>query len=151
MNAQSFDVVIADSIFLEASVEKEILGKIGANVRKYQSYDIAELKEITRSADGILAAVLPMNREVISNLEKARAIVCYGVGYDNVDLKAATEKGILVCNVPDYMTYEVAEHALALILSLVRKIPWADKFTRTDGMEEKWHPVVEQFPPALLP
>ena len=131
MSEQKFDVVITDSIFLDASVENDILGKIGANVRKYQSYDPAELKEITRSADGILTAVSPLKKEVISNLEKARAIVCYGVGYDNVDMKAATEKGILVCNVPDYLTYEVAEHAMALILSLVRKIPWADKFTRT--------------------
>jgi D-3-phosphoglycerate dehydrogenase / 2-oxoglutarate reductase len=131
VNEQKFDVVITDSIFLDANVEKEILEKIGANVRKYQSYDPAELKEITRSADGILTAVSPIKKEVISNLEKARAIVCYGVGYDNVDMKAATEKGILVCNVPDYLTYEVAEHAMALILSLVRKVPWADKFTRT--------------------
>jgi D-3-phosphoglycerate dehydrogenase len=131
VSEQKFDIVITDSIFLDASVEKDILGKIGANVRKYQSYDPTELKEITRSADGILTAVAPLRKEVISNLEKAQAIVCYGVGYDNVDMKAATEKGILVCNVPDYLTYEVAEHAMALILSLVRKIPWADKFTRT--------------------
>ncbi|MDA4131276.1 MAG: C-terminal binding protein, partial [Thaumarchaeota archaeon] len=82
-------------------------------------------------ADGIIVSVAPLKRDVVSNLERARAIVCYGVGYDNVDVKAATEKGILVCNVPDFMTYEVAEHTMALILSLVRKIPWADKFART--------------------
>src|SRR5690242_456474 len=112
MSTQKFDVVIADSIFLDATVEQEILGKIGATVRKYQSYDPAELKEITRTADGIIVSVAPLKREVISNLERARAVVCYGVGYDNVDVKAATEKGILVCNVPDFMTYEVAEHTM---------------------------------------
>lgn len=128
-----FDVVIADSIFLDANVEQEILGKVGAKIRKYQMYDPVELKELTKSTDGIIASVAPIKRDVISNLEHARGIVCYGVGYDNVDVKAATEKGILVCNVPDFMTYEVAEHTMALILASVRKIPWADRYARTEA------------------
>ena len=129
-----FNVIIADSIFLDSDIEQEILGKVGAKVHKYQLYDIGQLKQVTAEADGVMASVAPMNKEIIANLKKAKAIVCYGVGYDNVDVKAATERGIVVCNVPDFMTYEVAEHTMALILSLVRKIPWANNFART----EKW-------------
>ncbi len=64
-------------------------------------------------------------------------IVGYGIGYDNIDVKAASEKGILVCNNPDFMTYEVSEHALSLILSLVRRIPSSDRFMR-EGLWKKY-------------
>jgi D-3-phosphoglycerate dehydrogenase len=56
------------------------------------------------------------------SLEKALGIVEYGIGYDNIDVNAATEKGIIVCNVPDYMTSEVADHAVTLLLALSRRL-----------------------------
>ena len=49
-------------------------------------------------------------------------IVVYGIGYDNIDVEAATVKGIVVCNIPDFMTSEVADHSVALILTLARKL-----------------------------
>jgi len=55
-------------------------------------------------------------------MQRARAIVRYGIGVDNVDLAAATAKGIPVCNVPDYCIDEVADHTLALLLALTRRI-----------------------------
>jgi D-3-phosphoglycerate dehydrogenase len=54
-------------------------------------------------------------------MEKAKIIVRYGIGVDNVDLKAAAAKNIPVCNVPDYCTDEVADHTLAMILDVVRR------------------------------
>jgi D-3-phosphoglycerate dehydrogenase len=131
MRKKAFEVVITDSEFPDTSVEQRILGRVGAKVRKFQVCDPADVKEVVRTADGILVDYAQITREVISNLDRARAIVLYGIGLDKVDLKAATEKGILVCNVPDFMTCEVAHHSVALILALVRRIPWGDRFVKS--------------------
>jgi len=72
----------------------------------------------------------PINRRVIKNLRKCLVISRYGVGVDNVDLQAATAKGIMVCNVPDYCLEDVSDHALALLLSCVRKTVSRDRRVR---------------------
>jgi D-3-phosphoglycerate dehydrogenase len=131
-----YEVVITDSAFADGNLEQEILSRVGANVKKYQTYDQNEVGKITKTADAILCDGAPISRTIISNLENARVIVEYGVGYDNVDVKAAHEKGITVCNVPDFMTYEVAEHTMALILSLTRRVTWADNFTKAGRWNE---------------
>lgn len=131
-----YEVVITDSAFADGNLEQEILSRIGASVKKYQTYDQNEVAEITKTADAILCDTAPINRTIIASLENVRVIVVYGVGYDNVDLKAAHEKGITVCNVPDFMTYEVAEHTMALILSLCKRVTWADNFTKAGRWNE---------------
>lgn len=65
---------------------------------------------------------VPMGAEVIGKLRRCRAIIRNGVGYDSVDIAAAAARGIPVCNVPDYGTEEVADHAIALTLALVRQL-----------------------------
>lgn len=65
----------------------------------------------------------PITRRVIESCSNLELVVRYGVGVNNIDLIAASEHGIQVCNIPDYGTEEVADHALALMLSLTRKIP----------------------------
>lgn len=62
-----------------------------------------------------------LDEKLLKRLKKARAIVRMGVGYDNVDIEAAGKLGIKVCNIPDYGTEEVADHAMSLILNLFRK------------------------------
>ena len=63
-----------------------------------------------------------MSAEVIAGLKNCRAIIRNGVGYDTVDIAAAARAGIPVCNVPDYGTEEVADHAIALTLALYRQL-----------------------------
>ena len=63
-----------------------------------------------------------MNARVIAKLDRCRIIVRVGIGFDNVDLAAAGKRGIYVCDVPDYGTNDVADHAIALLLALSRKI-----------------------------
>jgi lactate dehydrogenase-like 2-hydroxyacid dehydrogenase len=63
-------------------------------------------------------------------LSRCRGIVRCGVGYDNIDLQAAGRHGIVVCNVPDYGTEEVADHALMLLLALARRVLPADRDIR---------------------
>ncbi len=119
---QRFLAVIADSAFETSDVEQAILGKLGVDVRKFKCSNESEVIDVARDADVILCDASPITREVISSLRRAKGIVEYGIGYDNIDADAATEKGIVVCNVPDFMTSEVADHAVALILALSRKI-----------------------------
>jgi lactate dehydrogenase-like 2-hydroxyacid dehydrogenase len=64
---------------------------------------------------------LPFTRKLIEAMPRLQMVVRQGVGYDNVDLAAADERGIAVCNVPDYGTEEVTDHAFALMMSLLRR------------------------------
>ena len=66
--------------------------------------------------------ILPIDAAVIGRLKHSRAIIRNGVGFDSVDVAAAAACGIPVCNVPDYGTEEVADHALALTLALCRQL-----------------------------
>jgi D-3-phosphoglycerate dehydrogenase len=81
-------------------------------------------------ADAILLNQAPMTARVIASLDKCRVISRYGIGYDNVDIQAASGAGIWVTNVPGYCTEEVAEHALGLLLSCVRAIPARNNLVR---------------------
>ena len=82
----------------------------------------AELLETIRDADVILVNMVPMTAEVIATLDQCKLIIRHGVGYDNVDIAAATAHGIRVGYVPDYCANEVAEQALALIWACWRKV-----------------------------
>jgi len=64
----------------------------------------------------------PLNAEVIAGMSRAKVIVRYGIGVDNVDLEAARSRGIAVCNIPDYCVDEVADHTLAFILCSTRQV-----------------------------
>ena len=70
----------------------------------------------------MIAQFAPVNAEVVNAMTRAKVIVRYGIGYDNVDTKTARERGIPVCNVPDYCIDEVADHTLAFILGGTRQV-----------------------------
>ena len=74
-----------------------------------------------RDAEVVLFTATKMNARVIGALEKCKLIIRYGIGYDNVDLKAAADKGIYVCNAPNYGIVDVAEHALSLIFATAKR------------------------------
>lgn len=88
--------------------------------------------EVARTADIVMIqSVRPLlTRPVISQLEQCRCIVRLGIGFDNVDVEAATGRGILVCNVPAYCIEDVADHTLALLLGSVRHIARQDRWIR---------------------
>jgi len=81
---------------------------------------------VASQADALLNQYAPISEKVISNLKKCRVIARYGIGVDNIDVKAATKKGIMIVNVPFYCEDEVSDHALSLILCCVRKIFYYD-------------------------
>jgi glyoxylate reductase len=89
-----------------------------------------EFLEHAKNADIIIPHLtVKINKEIINKINP-KAIVCYSAGFDNVDIKAATEKGIIVTNTPGVLHETVADHAMALILSLARKIPLSDLYAR---------------------
>lgn len=90
-----------------------------------KSDPIDEIAKKLKDADVIIAGSQPIfNRELFSRLPKLKGIVRWGVGYDNIDLKDATEAGVIVSRLPSYALKDaVAEHTVALMLSIMRKVP----------------------------
>jgi D-3-phosphoglycerate dehydrogenase / 2-oxoglutarate reductase len=75
----------------------------------------------------------PITEEVLAALAPGAVVVRYGIGYDNVDVDAARRIGVSVANVPDYGTATVADHAVACLLALLRRLPAYDRAIRADG------------------
>ncbi|MBA7626787.1 Glyoxylate/hydroxypyruvate reductase B [subsurface metagenome] len=85
--------------------------------------DDAEFIEQTKDASAIVVIARKLSPKIIKSLGQCELILTLSVGYDCVDLKAATEKGIPVSNTPAYCTDEVANHAMTLLMAVARKIP----------------------------
>ncbi|SFJ52246.1 D-3-phosphoglycerate dehydrogenase [Halobacillus dabanensis] len=115
-------VVITDHEYEDLRYEESELKHQDIELVKMQCKTEDEVIESCHDADGIINLYAPISRRVIESLTKCKVITRYGVGVDTIDLEAATEKGILIGNVPDYGVDEVSDHALALIMSLLRKI-----------------------------
>src|SRR5262245_33073725 len=81
----------------------------------------------TRDADALIVTFSPVTRAVMCALEGLKTVVRTGVGYDVIDVPAATELGVIVVNIPDIWVREVANHALALLLAWNRKIVTLDR------------------------
>ena len=128
--AVRFRVVVTDDRYGAYAEEQAVLGEIGAElaVKDFKSEDeaIAGLRE----ADGVLVNLFPMTPKVIQSLQKCRVLSRYGVGYDNVDVAAATARRIWVARVPDYSIEDVSDQALALLLACVRGIAYKDRGVR---------------------
>ncbi|MBX7123453.1 MAG: C-terminal binding protein [Opitutaceae bacterium] len=124
-------VVLTDHGFASIEQEKSLLAAAGCELVVLQSKDPEKLALACADADALLVQWAPINAAVIAALRHCKVIVRYGIGVDNVDLKAAGARGIPVCNVPDYCIAEVADHALALALSLARQIPQTDAAVRS--------------------
>jgi phosphoglycerate dehydrogenase-like enzyme len=85
-----------------------------------------DLRAYLRGAVGMIAGMEPVAAEVIEGTDRLRVIARFGVGYDNIDVAAATRKGILVTYIPNAMADAVADLTLGLILALARRIPELD-------------------------
>ena len=92
--------------------------------------DAEEVIQRARDADGLIVSSSPVTRRVMEALEGLKVVMRTGVGYDVIDVPAATELGVVVINVPDIWIREVANHALALLLAWNRKIVTLDREVR---------------------
>jgi D-3-phosphoglycerate dehydrogenase len=103
-------------------MEEKILRASGFEVIGAQCQTEGDLIALCREADAVLTQFARINAAVIGAMARARVIVRYGIGVDNVDLEAARARGIPVCNVPDYCVEEVADHTLSFILAATRQV-----------------------------
>jgi D-3-phosphoglycerate dehydrogenase len=122
-------VVITDYDFGDVEVERAILEAAGAEVIALQSKSEDDLLEAAADCAAIINQYARIGAKTIDAMAKCEVIARYGVGVDIVDVDTATKKGILVTNVLDYCTEEVADHAIALWLTLARKLPDYDRAT----------------------
>ena len=129
MNHQ-FKVVFADYDYPSIDIELKQLEQLNAEIIEGQCKTEEELIGLAKDADGIICQYAPFTAKVMNALEKCRIISRYGVGVDNIDVKAATEKGIMVAYVPDYCIEEVSNHAIAMIMNFARQISLFDRSTR---------------------
>ena len=125
-------VVITDLDIVSIENETKAFRQAGISFVLKQLHTEEELIDGCCDADILLVQYAKITRRVMEALPKIKLIVRYGVGVDSIDLAAATEHGIQVCNVPDYGVNEVAGHAVALALSLVRKIDLLNQRTKMD-------------------
>jgi len=115
-------VVITDYNYPDLSIEEKELARWNAQVVPAQCRTPEEVLAVARDADAIISQYAPITREVIYGLNNCKAIGRYGIGVDNIDVQAATERGIAVINVPSYCEEEVSDHTMALLLAWARRI-----------------------------
>ena len=134
-----FKVMITDHTFMDTSPERETLAGLAAVIDLSGRPMKTEEDVITscRGADALIIGFAPITDRVLGSLPGLRCVVRYGIGCDTIDLAAAARRGIPVANVPDYCVGEVADHALALILALERKLFTFDASLRRG----EWTPV----------
>lgn len=130
--ANIFRVVITDCDHGSIEEEKEEFSRMGAEVTLAQVKKKEEVIQACKDADGLINQYTLLTREVLENLPRCRVISRYGVGVDSIDLQAATDLGIIVANVPDYCVEEVANHTIALILTLSRKTAFFDRKVKSN-------------------
>ncbi len=139
-----FHVVVTDHLS-EAGPEKKILDDI-ADLTLLQTVDETEVIRRASNADVLLVYHdMKLTDRSISMLPKVRGIIRCGVGFDNIDLDAAGKHGVVVCNVPDYGTEEVADHALMLLIAIARRFLPANQAVRAG----QWNPEAAFGTPRL--
>jgi len=126
-----FTVLITDHRFANVEQERQIVESAGGKLEVAQCKTADEVIAKAGDADALLVQWAPITAQVISKLKNCKIIVRYGVGVDNIDLVACRERGIAVCNVPDYCVDEVADHSMAMALALVRQLPFIERRLRS--------------------
>ena len=123
-------MVISDEKTVDPRTQREILEAAGARIEVLDAKTEAAVAEAVRGADGLVVdSGTPVTARVLGASETLEVVGRAGIGVDNVDLAAATERDVTVVHVPDYCLDEVSTHALSLLLACVRNVPLHDRRT----------------------
>lgn len=144
-----YKVVITDREYENIDNEKRVFAESGLDIdlQDYQYRDKEHILEVAKDADAIIVQYAKMPRDLIENLDKCKVIARYATGFDGLDLEAATEKGIYICNVNDYCREEVATHTLALLMEMTRRVGKYNNWVHEGkwyGMPGKQHSLRDQ-------
>ncbi|NCO43015.1 MAG: hydroxyacid dehydrogenase [Armatimonadetes bacterium CG_4_10_14_3_um_filter_66_18] len=132
--------VVTDYIEDNLDWEAEEMKKRGVEFAAHQlkTAPLEELTDATRDADVILVNMAPITPELVAQWEKCKLLIRHGIGYDNVNVPALTDAGILFGYQPDYCVEEVAEHAIALLFGLARKLFLGRKCLEQSSAAAAW-------------
>ena len=128
-------IAISDTVFPNWKPAEAALAGIDFELRQAKTPDADAILDVARDADAMFVTYAKITSDVIAGLNKCKVIGRFGIGTDNIDLKAAADAGIAVTYAPVYCLEEVSDHTLALLLSLVRKIPFSTRMV-SDGRWE---------------
>ncbi|MGH6788081.1 MAG: C-terminal binding protein [Pseudolabrys sp.] len=123
-------IAVTDSVFPSLDPAKAALARLDPTFRMSKSAAADDILAVAKDADAILVTYAKLNGDLIRQLTRCKAIGRFGLGVDNIDLPAAKEKGIAVNYVPDYCIREVSDHAMAMLLALIRKIPLSNRLVQ---------------------
>ena len=140
-----FKVVYTDNIYKDNEIEYRRFAEAGYDFSVASSHDKETLKKECADADAVMLSLIEMDEELINSLQKCKVIVRCGMGFNNVDIPAATKRGIMVANVQKYCLDEVSDHAVALMLTLLRKTAYLSRLLR----EGIWDPAKARPIPRL--
>lgn len=125
------------------TVENAALAKANLMVERVDAATEGEVVAAAKDTDIILTRYAQMSRSVVEKLPKLQAIIRYGIGYDTIDVDAATDNKVIVVNVPDFCYEEVSNHALGMLLMLTRKLMLQSNTLKKDG----WKPAYSLITP----
>ena len=128
-------IAVTDSVFPSLDPARAALARVNPTFRMSKSGNADDILAVAKDADAILVTYAKLTRDILLQLTKCKAIGRFGLGVDNIDLPTAKEKGIAVNYVPDYCIREVSDHAMALLLALIRKIPLANRLVQAGRWE----------------
>jgi len=128
-------IAVTDSVFPSLDPAKAALARLNPTYRMATSVNADDIVAVARDADAVLVTYAKLTREVLTQFTRCKAIGRFGLGVDNIDLDAAKEKGMAVNYVPDYCIREVSDHAMALLLALIRKIPLSNRLVQSGRWE----------------
>ena len=123
-------IVITDCDHASVGPEEDVVRAAGAELVRHQAIEPADIVAAAQGADGLIVQSGKITAEVLDALPSLKVVSRYGVGVDTVDVDAATARGVAVCNVPDYGTEAVSDHAIALALAVTRGLGILDRRLR---------------------
>jgi D-3-phosphoglycerate dehydrogenase / 2-oxoglutarate reductase len=137
---QKLKIVVTDFIESDLNWEAQEMAQRGHEFRTHQlkQASTAEVVAATADADVVVVNMVKITPEVIAGWKKCRLVIRHGAGYDNIDIKALTARGIVCEYIPDYCTHEVAEQAVALMYACARKIVWSRKVLDESVVRGEW-------------
>ncbi|MCH8185005.1 MAG: C-terminal binding protein [Chloroflexi bacterium] len=139
MSTQGFKVYyIGEREGDDLSDARDALEKAGATLEILPFLrDEDEIVRRTKDADGVIVSSAPMTRKVLSALKRCKVVLRTGVGYDVIDVEAATELGMAVVNIPDMWTQEVANQAFSLLLACNRRVAELDRLVKSGHWDDR--------------
>src|SRR5947209_9335876 len=128
-------IAVTDSPFPSLDPAKAALARLDPELRMAKSTSADDILAMARDADAVLVTYAKLPGELLRQFTRCKVIGRFGLGVDNIDVKAASELGITVTYVPDYCMQEVSDHAMALLLALARKVTLSNKLVQSGRWE----------------